>query len=73
MVSLDWKWLFIYPDLGIASVNELALPVDRPVRFDITSTNMMNTFYAPTLAGMVYAMPGNAQHAACGAEPSGRL
>ncbi|HEX8414226.1 MAG TPA: ubiquinol oxidase subunit II [Sphingomicrobium sp.] len=58
VVSLDWKWLFIYPELGIATVNELALPVDRPVRFDITSTNMMNTFYAPTLAGMVYAMPG---------------
>jgi len=58
VVSLDWKWLFIYPELGIATVNELALPVDRPVRFDITSTNMMNTFYAPTMAGMVYAMPG---------------
>jgi cytochrome o ubiquinol oxidase subunit 2 len=58
VVALDWKWLFIYPEQGIASVNELALPVDRPVRFYITSTNMMNTFYAPTLAGMVYAMPG---------------
>ena len=58
VVALDWKWLFIYPELGIATVNELALPVDRQVRFDITSTNMMNTFYAPTLAGMVYAMPG---------------
>jgi cytochrome o ubiquinol oxidase subunit 2 len=58
VVSLDWKWLFIYPEQGIASVNELALPVDRPVQFDITSTNMMNTFYAPTMAGMVYAMPG---------------
>ena len=58
VVAMDWKWLFIYPELGIATVNELALPVDRQVRFDITSTNMMNTFYAPTLAGMVYAMPG---------------
>ena len=58
VVSLDWKWLFIYPELGIATVNELVLPVDRQVRFDITSTNMMNTFYAPTMAGMVYAMPG---------------
>jgi len=58
VVSLDWKWLFIYPEQGIATVNELALPVGRPVRFDITSSNMMNTFYAPTLAGMVYAMPG---------------
>jgi cytochrome o ubiquinol oxidase subunit 2 len=58
VVSLDWKWLFIYPELGIASVNELALPVDRQVRFDMTSSNMMNTFYAPTMAGMVYTMPG---------------
>ena len=58
VVSMDWKWLFIYPELGIATVNELVLPVNRQVRFDITSTNMMNTFYAPTLAGMIYAMPG---------------
>ena len=58
VVSLDWKWLFIYPAEGVATVNELVLPVDRPVRFDITSSNMMNTFYAPTLAGMIYAMPG---------------
>lgn len=58
VVALDWKWLFIYPEENIATVNELVLPVDREVRFDITSTNMMNTFYAPTLAGMIYAMPG---------------
>ena len=58
VVALDWKWLFIYPQQGIATVNELALPVDVPVRFSITSTNQFNTFYAPTLAGMIYAMPG---------------
>jgi cytochrome o ubiquinol oxidase subunit 2 len=58
VVSLDWKWLFIYPEQGVATVNELAVPVDRPVRFDITSSNMFNTFYAPTMAGMIYAMPG---------------
>ena len=58
VVSLDWKWLFIYPEQGIATVGELTLPVDRPVRFDLTSPNMMNTFYAPTLAGMIYTMPG---------------
>ena len=58
VVSLDWKWLFIYPEQGIATVNELVLPVNREVRFDITSTNMMNTFYAPSMAGMIYAMPG---------------
>jgi cytochrome o ubiquinol oxidase subunit II len=58
VVSMDWKWLFIYPEQGVATINELVLPVDRPVRFDLTSTNMMNTFYAPTLAGMIYTMPG---------------
>ena len=58
VVAMDWKWLFIYPEQGVATVNELVLPVNRQVRFEITSTNMMNTFYAPTLAGMIYAMPG---------------
>ncbi|MEG3089557.1 ubiquinol oxidase subunit II [Sphingomonas sp. PB4P5] len=58
VVALDWKWLFIYPDQGIATVNELALPVDVPVHFSITSTSQFSTFYAPTMAGMIYAMPG---------------
>ena len=58
VVAMDWKWLFIYPEQGVATVNELVLPVNRQVKFEITSTNMMNAFYAPTLAGMVYAMPG---------------
>ncbi|QDE37761.1 ubiquinol oxidase subunit II [Luteibacter pinisoli] len=58
VVAMDWKWLFIYPEQGIATVNELALPVDVPVRFTITATSQMNTLYAPTLAGMIYAMPG---------------
>ena len=57
-VALDWKWLFIYPEYGIASVNELAAPVDRPVVFKITSSSVWNTFYVPALAGMIYAMPG---------------
>jgi cytochrome o ubiquinol oxidase subunit 2 len=58
VVSLDWKWLFIYPEQGVAAVNELALPVDRPVRFKLTSSNVMNAFYIPELAGMIYTMPG---------------
>jgi cytochrome o ubiquinol oxidase subunit 2 len=58
VVAMDWKWLFIYPEQGIATVNELALPVDVPVRFTMTSTSQFNTFYAPTLAGMIYVMPG---------------
>ncbi|MEK8030082.1 ubiquinol oxidase subunit II [Ideonella sp. DXS29W] len=58
VVALDWKWLFLYPEQGIATVNELAAPVDRPIQFRITSSNVMNAFYVPALAGMVYAMPG---------------
>ncbi|OON62932.1 ubiquinol oxidase subunit II [Massilia sp. KIM] len=58
VVALDWKWLFIYPEQGIASVNELVTPIDVPVRFKITASTVMNTFYIPTLAGMIYAMPG---------------
>jgi cytochrome o ubiquinol oxidase subunit II len=57
VVAMDWKWLFIYPEQGIATVNELALPIDVPVRFSMTSTSQFNTFYAPTMAGMIYVMP----------------
>jgi len=58
VVAMDWKWLFIYPEQGIASVNEMAVPVDRPVAFTLTSTSVMNAFYIPAMAGMIYAMPG---------------
>jgi len=58
VVALDWKWLFIYPEQGIATVNELATPVDVPVRFKITASSVMNSFFVPTLAGQIYAMPG---------------
>ncbi|TPK93449.1 ubiquinol oxidase subunit II [Mesorhizobium sp. B2-4-12] len=58
VVALDWKWLFIYPDYGIASVNELAAPVNQPIDFRITSSAVMNSFYIPALAGQIYAMPG---------------
>jgi cytochrome o ubiquinol oxidase subunit 2 len=58
VVALDWKWLFIYPEQGIATVNELAAPVDRPIEFKITATSVMNSFYIPALAGQIYAMPG---------------
>ena len=56
-VALDWKWLFLYPDYGIATVNELAAPVDVPIDFQITSTTVMNSFFVPALAGQIYAMP----------------
>ncbi|QUD90693.1 ubiquinol oxidase subunit II [Phenylobacterium montanum] len=58
VVALDWKWLFIYPEQGVASVNELAAPVDRPIAFKITASSVMNAFYVPALAGQIYAMPG---------------
>ena len=58
VVALDWKWLFIYPEQGIATVNELVTPVDVPVRFEITASSVMNSFYIPALAGQIYAMPG---------------
>ena len=58
VVALDWKWLFLYPEQGIATVNELAAPVDRPIRFRITASTVMNSFYIPALAGQIYAMPG---------------
>jgi cytochrome o ubiquinol oxidase subunit 2 len=58
VVALDWKWLFIYPELGIATVNEMAAPVDVPVHFKITASSVMNSFYIPAMAGQIYAMPG---------------
>ena len=58
VVAMDWKWLFIYPEQGIATVNELAAPVDRPITFHITATSVMNALSIPAMAGMVYAMPG---------------
>ncbi|MDH2328233.1 ubiquinol oxidase subunit II [Cereibacter sp. SYSU M97828] len=57
VVSMDWKWLFIYPEYGFATVNELAAPVDRPIEFSLTSTSVMNAFYIPAMAGMIYSMP----------------
>ncbi|MBI1172897.1 ubiquinol oxidase subunit II [bacterium] len=57
VVALDWKWLFIYPDQGVAAVNDLAVPVNRQVEFTLTSANVMNAFYIPAMAGMIYAMP----------------
>jgi cytochrome o ubiquinol oxidase subunit 2 len=58
VVAMDWKWLFFYPEQGIAVVNELAAPVDQPIKFKITSTTMMNSFFIPALAGQIYAMGG---------------
>jgi cytochrome o ubiquinol oxidase subunit 2 len=58
VICLDWKWLFIYPDQHMASVNEVAMPVNTPVNFHITSDAVMNSFWIPQLGGQIYAMNG---------------
>ncbi|HEX3364172.1 ubiquinol oxidase subunit II [Phenylobacterium sp.] len=58
VVSLDWKWLFIYPDYGVASVNELAVPAGTPVDFRLTSGTVMNSFFVPQLGSQIYTMAG---------------
>ena len=58
VVALNWKWLFIYPDYGIATVNRLAIPAGTPINFRLTSESMMNSFFIPQLGSQVYAMAG---------------
>jgi cytochrome o ubiquinol oxidase subunit 2 len=58
VVSLDWKWLFIYPDQHVASVNHLVIPAGVPVHFDLTSASVMNAFFIPQLGSMIYTMNG---------------
>jgi cytochrome o ubiquinol oxidase subunit 2 len=58
VVSLDWKWLFIYPNDGIATVNELVIPAGRPVHFTLTSSGVMNSFFIPQLGSQIYTMAG---------------
>lgn len=58
VVAQDWKWLFIYPEQGIAAVNELAFPSDKPLSLKITSDTVMNSFFIPGLGGQIYAMAG---------------
>lgn len=60
VVSLDWKWLFIYPDQGVAAVNQLFIPAGKPVHFQITSATVWNTFFVPQLGSMIYSMAGMA-------------
>ncbi|ULL14988.1 ubiquinol oxidase subunit II [Paenibacillus sp. H1-7] len=60
VTSLDWKWLFQYPEQGIATVNELIIPQGVPVRFEITADSPMNSFWIPQLGGQIYAMSGMA-------------
>lgn len=58
VVAMDWKWLFIYPEHEIATINEMAMPVDTPVEFLVTSATVMNSFFIPNLGTQIYAMSG---------------
>jgi cytochrome o ubiquinol oxidase subunit II len=62
VVALDWKWLFIYPDQGVASANQLVIPVGTPVNFRLTSATVMNSFFVPQLGSQIYAMGGMTTH-----------
>ncbi len=62
VVALDWKWLFIYPDQGIAAVNQLLIPVGTPVDFRLTSATVMNSFFIPQLGSQIYTMGGMTTH-----------
>src|ERR1700677_5377800 len=58
VASLDWKWLFIYPDQGVASVNRLTIPVGTPISLELTSSGPMNSFFVPQLGSQIYTMAG---------------
>jgi cytochrome o ubiquinol oxidase subunit 2 len=58
VIATDWKWVFVYPDLGIATINQLVIPAHRQVAFSITSNSTMGTFFIPQLGGQIYAMAG---------------
>ncbi|AXA57082.1 ubiquinol oxidase subunit II [Pseudomonas thivervalensis] len=58
VVSMDWKWLFIYPEQGIATVNKIVFPAHTPINFKVTSDTVMNSFFIPGLGGQIYAMAG---------------
>jgi cytochrome o ubiquinol oxidase subunit II len=62
VVALDWKWLFIYPDQRVASVNQLVIPVRTPIEFRLTSATVMNSFFVPQLGSQIYAMGGMTTH-----------
>ena len=62
VVALDWKWLFIYPDQGVATVNELVIPAGTPVNFRLTSATVMNSFFIPQLGSQIYTMGGMTTH-----------
>jgi len=72
VVALDWKWLFIYPDQGIAAVNQLVIPAGTPVNFRLTSATVMNSFFVPQLGSQIYTMGGTTTHLNLLADTPGR-
>jgi cytochrome o ubiquinol oxidase subunit II len=58
VIGYDWKWLFVYPDQGVASMGELALPAGRELAFELTSDTVLQSFFIPALGSQIYAMPG---------------
>jgi cytochrome o ubiquinol oxidase subunit II len=73
VVSLDWKWLFIYPDQRVATVNSLTVPVGAPLQFELTSSSVMNVFFIPQLGSMIYTMNGMVTHLNLRADQEGNL
>lgn len=71
-VSMDWKWAFFYPEEGIAAVNTLTIPEDRPIRFELTSDAPMNSFWIPQLGGQIYTMSGMAMNLYLQADHTGK-
>lgn len=71
VVALDWKWLFIYPDLAVASMNQLVTPVGVPVHFRLTAASVFNVFWVPQLGTMIYAMNGMATELNLAADRTG--
>ncbi|MFS1537542.1 MAG: ubiquinol oxidase subunit II [Candidatus Phlomobacter fragariae] len=58
VISTDWKWVFVYPEKNIATVNEIAIPIDVPINFKVTAESVMNSFFIPALGGQIYSMAG---------------
>src|SRR3954471_1326223 len=73
VVALDWKWLFIYPQQEVATVNQLVIPAGTPVHFSITSASVFNVFFVPRLGSMIYAMPGMVSQLHLQADNAGEL
>src|SRR5215471_1829995 len=73
VVALDWKWLFIYPDQGVAAVNQLVIPAGTPVEFRLTSATVMNSFFIPQLGSQIYAMGGMITHLSLLADKPGEF